>query len=71
MKLARRSVLKQAIGNRVSGYYCKRIYIRVPVGNPEYISGVSWPQTPKSILEPSHGRVFGGKLYTVNVMMGV
>ena len=37
----------------------------------EYISGVSWPPTPKDIPEPSHGRVFREKICSAYVVKGV
>ena len=37
----------------------------------EYISGISWPPTPKDIPEPSHGRVFREKFRSVYVVKGV
>ena len=33
--------------------------------------GVSWPPTPKDILEPSQGRVFCEKFRSVYVVKGV
>ena len=36
-----------------------------------YISGGSWPPTPTDILEPSHGRVFRGKLHSGYVVKGI
>ena len=37
----------------------------------EYISRVSWPPTPKDIMEPSHGRVLREKFRSVYVAKGV
>ena len=34
----------------------------------KYAFGDSWPQTPKDIAEPSHGRVFGEKFRSVHVV---
>ena len=68
-------VLRKAennVGKRsIHAYFWSDLDFFVKWASLEYISGGSWPPTPKDISEPSHGRVFCERFHFVYVVKGV